>query len=119
MRDGSFRERMMKFRLSVSKEAEEMKDSYLALQRLSELYQRFSPEDRDRADRVLSEWIVSDDEDVRFDAQSLIRKFTVKSTIPALRRLDEKLATSAEVSAPFEREVVVDLIAELTGAPAE
>ena len=46
------------------------------------------------ADQVLAEWVVSEDPDMRFDAQALIRKFKIVEAIPALRQLAKRLASS-------------------------
>jgi len=98
----------------VVAEAQRMKDSYLALQRLSEMYESLSLPDRERADQVFGEWVLSEDEGIRFDAQALIRKFEIRTALPPLRELAERLMDSNDVSAPFEAEKVETLISELT-----
>lgn len=110
-----FRQAMDDFRARVDREAIELKDSYLALQRLSDLYESFDQSERALADEVLSEWVLSEEEATRFDAMALIRKFDVTRAAPALHQLDQRLDGAAEPGAPFEREKVRGLIRELSG----
>jgi len=110
----AFREELDRFREEVDREAVEMKDSYLALERLASLYERFDHSERELADRVLSEWVLSEDEAVRFDAMALIRKFGIVTSVSALRQLHARLETATGPGAPYERQKVDGLIAELT-----
>jgi hypothetical protein len=57
-----FREEMEAYRRSSDEEASALKDSYLALDRLHALYQKFDSAERAMADQVLAEWALSDDE---------------------------------------------------------
>lgn len=108
-----FRNEMNSFRDAASSEADALKDSYVAIERLFGLYQRFDPSERALANKVFTEWLSSPDEDVRYDAVVLIRRFGVVESLDALKSLAERLAFSAAPGAPFEREKVKGLIAEL------
>lgn len=110
----AFRDDMERSRERVDREAAEMKDSYLALERLAALYEKFDDSERELADEVLAEWVLSEDEGIRFDAMALIRKFVVVASLPALRQLRGRLVSATGPGAPFEREKVDGLIAELT-----
>jgi hypothetical protein len=110
-----FRKQMEEFHRSVDDEAMSMKDSYLAVDRMFELYKRFDPEERVMADQVLAEWALSEDETIRFDAQALIRKFKITSAIPALQKLAERLAVTRTPGAPYELQIVKRLIGILGG----
>jgi hypothetical protein len=98
----------------VNAEAERMKDSFLALDRLHSWYQRLDQHARAKADEVLAEWLLSDVEAKRFDAVALVREFRIQRALSALQELSRRLGSSEQPSAPFEREKVDGLIAELT-----
>lgn len=85
-----FRHEMEAYRQAVNAEANEFKYPYLAVERLFALYHKFDAEERRMADQVLTEWVVSEDPDMRFDAQALIRKFEIVKAIPALQQLAER-----------------------------
>lgn len=97
----------------ANREAEEFKDSFLALQRVDRMYRSLSTPDRERANEVLAEWALSDEEAKRFDAVALIREFQVVTAAPALRELGRRLARGTDPGAPFEREKVEGLLREL------
>jgi hypothetical protein len=107
------REAMEAYWRRVDAEARELKDSQLALNRLESLYRRLDAHERGLAEVVISEWLGSDDDGRRFDAEVLIERCRIGSAAPALRRLARKLETSAEPGAPFERERVSRLLAAL------
>jgi len=67
-----FREEMETYRRAAKEEANALKDTHLALERLRTLYQKFDAEERTMAEQVLAEWALSEDENVRFDALALI-----------------------------------------------
>lgn len=97
----------------ANREAEEFKDSFLALERVNGMYLGLSTADRELANEVLAEWVLSDEEAKRFDAVALIREFRVVAAAPALRELGRRLARSTDPGAPFEREKVEGLLREL------
>jgi hypothetical protein len=74
---------MESYRRSADEEAQSLKDSYLALDRLHAVYRKFDAEEKAMAGQVLSEWALSGDENVRFDAVALIDDFKVASAAPA------------------------------------
>lgn len=76
-----FRREMDQYWGSVDNEALEMKDSYLALDRLHSLYRRLDDAERALADQVLSEWVLSDTEAKRFDAMAVIGEFRVRRAV--------------------------------------
>jgi len=108
------RDKMNLFWESANREALELKDSYLALDRLHTLYRGLDSLERELADQVVAEWLLSDDEAKRFDAVALIRDFKIGSAVPALQRLADELDRSKDPGAGFEREKVNGLLAELT-----
>lgn len=112
------RREMNAFWALANREAEEFKNSFLALERVNGMYRGLSAADRELADRVLAEWVLSDEEAKRFDAVALIREFHVLTAAPALRELAHNLARSSDPGAPFEREKVEGVLREL-GADGE
>ena len=108
-----FRSQLESYRRAVDVEAASLKDSYLALERLENLYLSFDTEERRLADQVLSEWVSSDDVNVRFDALYLVRRFRISLAAPALRGLAERLRSSTLPGAPDELEKVERILHEL------
>jgi len=66
------------------------------------------------ADQVLTEWVLSKDEGVRFDALALIDDFKILKAIPALQKLATRLVSSSAPSAPYELQKVDRVIGDLT-----
>jgi cysteinyl-tRNA synthetase len=112
-----FRREMLAYREAVDREAEALKDSYHALEQLRALYRKFDTGERAMADQVLTEWLQSEDESVRFDAQALIDDFKIRSALPALKKLVVRLASNNAVGALHELQLVNRIIADLP--PAE
>jgi len=109
-----FRHHMESYRQSFNKEAIRFNDSYVVLDRLHTLYEGLDVEERAMADAVLSEWVQSYDENLRFDGLALIDDFKIVTAIPALRKLAGRLALSTAPGATDEWEKVTRLIAELS-----
>ena len=63
-------------------------------------------EERAMANQVLAEWVLHDDENVRFDALALIHDFRVDAALHALQHLAERLAMSSAPGAPYELQKV-------------
>ena len=109
-----FRSEMESYRLAANEEAKLYKDSYIALDRLYDLYRKFDTEERKMADQVLEEWALSEDENVRFDALALIREFKIVQARPKLQELAVRLASSNAPLAPYELNKVNRLLGDLT-----
>lgn len=107
------RRRLAEYRQIVDTEARERRDSYFALEKLRSLYLKLDVDEREAADLVISEWVESDDEGVRFDALVLIDDFKIGKARPALRALMDRLASSSSPGAPYEREKVERIAASL------
>jgi len=108
-----FRRQMESYRKAVDDEAASLKDSYLALDRLHAVYRKFDLEERAMANKVLVEWALSEDENLRFDALALIDDLKIKDAKTALLQLASRLATSQTSSAPYELRKVKRIIADL------
>jgi hypothetical protein len=113
MRIEGFRAQLQAFRTKVDEEADAFKDSYLALEKLYARYRGFSKEDRAMADEVIAEWVLSDDESLRFDALALVREFRIVRAKHPLERLEGRLRSSVAPGAPFELKKVVSILSEL------
>jgi hypothetical protein len=114
MMQDEMRAMMARYRRSVDDEGRSLKDPHFALDKLRVLYGKFDDKERLMANIVLAEWIVSEDESLRFDALSLIRHFEIRSALPALEELASHLATRADPEAPFELEKVQRIMARLS-----
>lgn len=98
---------------TVYEEGLEMKDAYSPLFRLNELYKRLDESERSSVDQILAEWLLSEREDKRFAAMSLISDFRIRSARDALAELVDRLAKSSDPGAPFECEKAARIIGEL------
>jgi len=96
------REQLITFRKVANEEARSLKDSRLALERLQALYHGLTAAERELADKILMEWILSDDETVRFDALALVDRFKIRDAAPALSQLARRLGQSKAPSAIYE-----------------
>ena len=108
-----FRIEMASYRLSADGEAELLKNPYVTLERLHSLYRKCDDAERLMADQVLSEWALSEDEGIRFDALALIDDLKIQTAVPALHKLATRLALSATPSAPYELKKIHRIIAGL------
>lgn len=99
----------------IDREARESRDSQAALFELSELYDRLDVEERQQVDELLGDWVVSDDEGLRFDALALIREKRILGALSALDRLLVTLHQSRSPGAPYEADKVRSVITRLRG----
>jgi hypothetical protein len=60
------RNALVEFRSAADERAAELKDSHSALEELSRLYKRLNESERALANAVIAEWVLSDDEKLRF-----------------------------------------------------
>jgi hypothetical protein len=109
-----FRRGMTNYRQAIHREAQAVKDLYHAVDHLRCLYKRFDAEERAMADQVLAEWALSEDDKTRFDARVLIDDFKIRSALPTLEKLVNRLAASTTVRASNELELVNRVIANLS-----
>ncbi len=107
------REQMAAFRKVANEEALSLKNSQLALERLQAVFRRFTSAERVLADKILAEWILSDDETVRFDAMVLADRFRIRDVTPALSELAHRLRHSKVPSAVYELKLVDRVAAAL------
>ena len=114
-----FRDLMERYRHDAEKYAASLKDTYLVLDRLHDLYKRLDENERSMADQILAEWTLSEDEGLRFDALALIDEFRVVSATPALQKLTGRLARSRTPGAPHELEKVRRIERSLSGTPSD
>lgn len=108
-----FRLEMASYRRSVDDEAKVLKSPYVALEKLRALYDKFDNAERRMANEVLSEWALSEDEGLRFDALALIDELKIAMVAPALNELATRLASSDAPSAPYELKKVLRILALL------
>lgn len=97
-----FRKQMDSYRGCADVEAKSLKYPQLALDRLCSLYLTLDVYERTMADQVLAEWVVSEDENVRFDALALVDDLKIQAATSALRRLVARLSSSDAPGATYE-----------------
>ena len=78
------------------------KNSQGALMELMDLYERFEAEERELADKVIAEWIRSDNKRKRFDALALVDPFGIRAAIGELRSEEVELVGRTDPEAPYE-----------------
>lgn len=110
------RQALESFRDQANREAVASKTSHEAYIELTALYGRFDSDERAIAETVLIDWLESDDESKRWDAEALIRDHRVIAAIPALRALADMLEESDEPGAPYEWAKVNRLLGHLANS---
>jgi len=108
-----FRIKMNEFWREADLRAASLKDSHLALEMLHRFYAKLDDSEKNLANQVLAEWVMSEDENLRFDALALIGDFSIISTRSALNELALRLSMSNLPGAPFEWAKVNRLIKKL------
>jgi len=78
-------------------------------------YRALGDAERNVVDDLLAEQVISSDENVRFDALATVREFRIRSALPALRVLAQRLEHEASTGAPYEWAKVNRLIGHLVG----
>jgi hypothetical protein len=106
----AMRNALLEFRTFADIRALELKDSQSVLEEMSKLYKSFNNSERPLANDVIAEWVVSDDENLRFDALALIDEFHIGEAAVALQQLLRRLAVMRTPGAPYEIEKVVRTI---------
>jgi hypothetical protein len=102
------------FRARLEREWDGGKGAVDVNARLSEEYTRLAPDERAEIEGEVARWLRSDDESLRFDAIALIRDQQISTALPELHELADRLETASGPGAPFERQKVLRLIAELS-----
>jgi hypothetical protein len=113
MREDEFRQEILAYREDAQRSADQRRDTFIVLERLERLYSSFDAGERSQANRVLAEWILADDQGLRFDARHLVRKFYIVELVEPLTSSVNKLAASGLPGAPEEAETVSAIIREL------
>jgi len=90
------------YRASADAQGAAFKDSHLALFELKKLYVRLDEPERTLANRVIAEWLLSEDEGLRFDALTLAEEFLILTTSEALQELANRLRVATTPGAPYE-----------------
>lgn len=109
------RDRLEAARRAAEAEGQASKEAMLPIERLRDAYIRFTPLERVLGEKVLAEWLDSDDENRRFDAMALIDELRVVAVAPALGRLADRLRESRAPGASFEQEKIGRIVDRLEG----
>lgn len=103
-----------RIRNEIDTDAIDSKDSQAAVVELSDRYRALSPNERRVVDSVLCDWMLSDDERLRFDALALISEHLILSALPRLRTLSDRLSRESGPGPKYERAKVGRIIARLS-----
>jgi hypothetical protein len=108
-----FRAEMEAYRRSAIAEGLATKEMQIIPLKLESLYSRFDENERQMASIVLNDWLVSQDESLRFDALAVIRRYQIATALPALNKLLGRLKDEATPGAPYEAQAVEKVIAAI------
>lgn len=114
MNEGEARRRWEELHERLDADARESKTSQQAVVELAGHYARLSPSERLVIDELLAEWAISDDEAKRFDALALISEHRIRSAVPALRQLANRLEETPTPAAPYEWAKVNRILGKLS-----
>jgi hypothetical protein len=81
----------------ADEEAEAAKDGYFAIKLLTEFYGDLNEEERQFANEVIQDWLISPDAKMRFDAVALAHTFRILELIPTLKDLAVMLSARGTV----------------------
>lgn len=104
------RESWIAFRQKISDRAIAEKNSQSALCGLVEYYRSLPRDAQLIVNQLLSEQLSQDNKAIRFDALAVIRDCRIKSALPALRQLSDRLGGEESPSAPYDLAKVNRLI---------
>jgi hypothetical protein len=106
---------MWAYRQSADRDANALKESNLAWEWLRNLYCKLDSDERGLANQVLIEWVLSTDENVRYDALVVIDEFRIADALSAIQELAARLRLSNAPGAPYELKKVDLLLRKLAG----
>lgn len=87
---------------ALSEAAEAEKDSQSVAFHLLETYDCLSPEERESVHSVLAEWLISEDDRLRYDAAFLISQRKIQSLRLAIEQAIRSLQSRSDVETQFE-----------------
>jgi len=97
----------------LDQEERDLKLANHTLIKLQKIYAELSPDERRVVDSVLGEWVLSNDERKRFDAESLINHFRITAAVPALRSAASSTIGATDAPTAYRREKLQRLIEAL------
>ena len=96
------------------KNAEGSRDSMSVPFALVKLYDKLSDREKQQIEPILAEWLVSDDDNNRYDAQFIAGERKVRSLKAAVERSIAKLIRQSGPGVRFEVELLESLVRELS-----
>lgn len=110
-----FRQGMNGYRQGLIEEAMMAKEMNLVWMNLENLYHRYDEDERKLADRVICEWLQSDDSSVRGDAEYLINRCHIRTAKDGLEKLVNHLTNivSSSVVVRHELEKVYSILEKI------
>lgn len=107
-----FRDKMQQQRAAHAGDAPENPPK-APLLKLIQWYRALAPGDRALADRVVTEWILSDNPADRLDGRVMCQELRIVNAVPALRELARRLTASESAEARYEQAAVERTLAAL------
>lgn len=101
-----FRREFNEYRLRLVFEANRNKEMNEVWINLGKTYANFGAKQKEMVPRVLGEWLESDDDGQRSDAEYLITNFNIPMAKEPVERLARRLAMSSSPAARHELETV-------------
>lgn len=114
-----FRERMLAVRARAEAEAEAAKEGWIGIDILLDFYRGLNDEERQFANEVIRDWLMSSDAGARFDALVMVSKLRIRQLVPALNDLVRMLTFTGGPGAPYERQTVQRTIEKLSQPSGE
>jgi len=108
-----FRREMEGYWQDADEQAQSFKDPTIPEKRLLLLFERFDARERVLADQVVSEWVLSDNEAMQFDALIVVDKLKIRTALPALKELVARLGSRQDPGTPWKIEKVTRIIRSL------
>lgn len=109
-----FRAKLSDYWGELNDQAKSYRNSFLVLDRLRQLYAELDVQERGFAERVLCEWVTSEDETLKFDALMLVGELSLNECLPNLQSLERRLTNDPRPGSHYELQKVQRLIDALT-----
>jgi hypothetical protein len=108
---------MRSYRDEVRAEALRSKVPFEENKAMRKLYEKFDDAERLLADEVVAEWVLSEDSNLMHTALVMISELEIRSTLPTLEELENRLPLRRGPSIPYDLAMVARIKAKLKMAP--
>jgi hypothetical protein len=102
------------YRDSVTTEAQNLKEPEMAHEKLHQALESLDDIELKLAFEVITEWVLSDRDGVRFDALALVDDLHITQAVTSLRQLAQRLEHSKDPGAPYEIQKIQRILGRLS-----